>query len=350
MSENDTLRTLVQQMQILQTQMPAMASQHSAEQENIRHEMGRLQAENVFLREQVASPLVNHPTSAPEAPKADGNIKVEEFHSDRGAKYRTFKNHLLMKFDSIAPQFQLKFLASRCFGTANDFARRFTDPTHRLYDPKPLDAVLQEFDQRFQGADDAFATNGKIDVLCKTNSPNYKVFYNKFVKLQDTSSYDQATLKLRFISGLPADMTPLMLTRMELSESLTDLQNHVNRYWDLKEGATAWQGHGPQGQTTRTAGPAPMDLDQVDLEALIQRPFRPLNDADRRILAQAGRWFCCRRPGFDASQIAVHRQQCQNRRQGAGLNSVELDSRCVSSPCSPTHQTHQLTAIPICKE
>lgn len=335
-TEAETLQALLQQMQLLQGQMAAMANQHTVDQEAIRQEVTRLQAENSALREQVIRPIrsdfIATPTGlqpAPPTQSSDGNIKVEEFHGDRGAKYRTFKNHLLMKLQSVSPEFQLNFLASRCFGPANDFVRRFTDSTHRLYVSKSVDEVIKEFDQRFQGTEDSFSANGKLDALCKVNNSNYTSYYNKFVKLQDTSSYDESTLKHRFVAGLPSDIVNIMLDRLEINETLTDLQNYVSRYMDRKAGTTAWHGQGSQAATTpkTSNGPTAMDLDQVDLESLTRRPFRRLSDADRQILRRAGYWFCCRKPGFEASQLDSHRLQCTaGKNQGAGLNSVELDS------------------------
>jgi hypothetical protein len=136
--EAETLRALLQQMQLIQAQMTAMANQHSAEQENIRQEVSRLQAENASLRDQVTiQPGTATTQSIQEANQSDGNIKVEEFHGDRGPKYRTFKNHLLMKLKSIAPQFQLNFLASRCFWHSQRLCTTFHRPL-----PPPLHAQI----------------------------------------------------------------------------------------------------------------------------------------------------------------------------------------------------------------
>ena len=84
-------------------------------------------------------------------PSSDGNIRVEEFHGDRGPKYRTFKNHLLSKFEAsnFSPKNQLLYLSSRCFGAASKFIRQFTDKTYPRFNPQPIQEVLKAFDQRY---------------------------------------------------------------------------------------------------------------------------------------------------------------------------------------------------------
>jgi hypothetical protein len=142
-------------------------------------------------------------------------------------------------------------------------------------------------DERYQGNDISYSTYKKIDTLCSQNCRNFNSYFKKFLALQDDSIYGEDMLKQRFVSGLPADDVNVMVQRLEeRKESLYDLQNYVSRYRDRKAGITnhvhnngASSNYNTQSNRGASSGPSPMDLDQVDVEALICRPFRPLNDA-----------------------------------------------------------------------
>jgi hypothetical protein len=151
------------------------------------------------------------------APQQQDRIKVGEFHGERGAAYRIWKNQLQMKFRSaqMTDEMKLAYLVSRCFGPAGELVRLFTDPTHLRYNQQGVDQVIPAMDDQYQVYDVSYAANDKIDRLCSRPNLNYASYLKRFIAQQDQCNYNYGVLKQRFVRGLPAEFVIQMLARLD---------------------------------------------------------------------------------------------------------------------------------------
>ena len=311
---------LAQQIQQLQVQFAAAMVQSQQEREAMRGDMQALAAENKSLREQAQTThvLLAARSSASASENFSKQIKVEDFYGESGDKYRNFKMHLTLKFkrELYSDEEKLDFLSSRCQDSAGTFISRFTDRRHPNFEPLEYDEVLERMDGRYYGSESKLQNDAKVDKLVArplSDAKKYHRYLEKFERLQDHCSYSQAVLKQRFQRGLPEAIAVTLLARLNHPETLVEFQSHVSSLMDAYVGMTSYSGGNGQARPSHKDA---MDVDQVGIQSLLQRPFdRKLSLEDRELLSGEKRWFCCRQKGFSPQNVKAHQAGCRDYKE-----------------------------------
>lgn len=105
-----------------------------------------------------------------------------------------------------------------------------------------------------------------------------------------------------------------ILERLFHPETLVEFQAHVSSLMDAYVGMTSSLAKAIEGNGRNQ--PQAMEVDQVEVQSLIQRPFKhDLSQNERESLTADNRWFCCRQKGFSSKKIRQHQASCKDYKQ-----------------------------------